>query len=193
MAATIVSSTGGPLHCSWAAPQPLRHGVAAAHRPGPEAGSTCRPAVPLPAQGPLARRPAGRPVGPETYAARNRTSSPVPVDRKADPGAGGNWYASGTPSTARDSAAEKVRSAIRYDRCESMPRSRPSSSRCEASSRWMPERAAQPPDRDQQVDQLGPLGEQLGELVHDDQQRRQRGQVTPEGSPARSVVLGHPR
>ena len=52
-------------------------------------------------------------IGPDTYAARNRTSSPCPMARKAEPGAGGNRWASGTPRTARDSAAEKVRSAIR--------------------------------------------------------------------------------
>ena len=65
------------------------------------------------AGGPAAVRTGGPAIGPETYAARNRTSSPVPVARKAEPGAGGNRWASGTPSTARDSAAEKVRSAIR--------------------------------------------------------------------------------
>ena len=37
--------------------------------------------------------------------------------------------------TVRDSPAEKVRSPMRYDRCDSSPRSRPSSSRCDDSSR----------------------------------------------------------
>jgi hypothetical protein len=38
------------------------------------------------------------------------------------------------------------------------------------------ERAAQPSDLDEQVDEVGLGREQLGELVTDDQQRRQRGQ-----------------
>ena len=44
------------------------------------------------------------------------------------------------------------------------------------------ERSAEPPDRDEEIDELRALGEQLGELVDDDQQCRQRGQVTPVGA-----------
>ncbi|SKU48758.1 Uncharacterised protein [Mycobacteroides abscessus subsp. abscessus] len=37
---------------------------------------------------------------------------------------------------ARDSLAEKVFKQSRYDRCDSSPRRRPSSRRCDASNRW---------------------------------------------------------
>src|SRR5882757_145438 len=50
---------------------------------------------------------------PETYADLNRTSVVVSIFRYARPGTGGSSYASGTPSTARLSGAEKVRSPIR--------------------------------------------------------------------------------
>ena len=66
---------------------------------------------------------------------------------------------------------------MRYDRCDSSPRSLPSSSRCEAEQQVQAERAAQAADRDHQVDQLGSLGEQLGELVDHDDQRGERRQL----------------
>ncbi len=83
--------------------------------------------------------------GPDTYAALNRVIPVVSNIRYALPGSGGSEYASATPSTARLSVAEKVRSPIRYERCVSSPRSRPVSSRCEASSRCTPsERPSRP-------------------------------------------------
>jgi hypothetical protein len=75
---------------------------------------------------------------PDTYAARNRISGSVPNFMYPWPGARGSSYASGAPSTARLSLLENVRSPMRYDRCVSRPRSRPSSSRCDASSRCTP-------------------------------------------------------
>jgi hypothetical protein len=50
------------------------------------------------------------------------------------------------------------------------------------------ERAAQPPDGDQEVDQFGPLGEELGELVDDHEQRRQRRHLVGGGAPRRGVL-----
>ena len=114
IAAIIVSSTAGP-----SGRRPAVARAAGRRRPVGARRLTRRPRPARPGTGTPAagrrRAPAPRAAGagPETYAARNRTSSSVPVARKAEPGAGGSWYASGTPSTARDSAAEKVRSAIR--------------------------------------------------------------------------------
>ena len=51
-----------------------------------------------------------------------------------------------------------------------------------------PQRPAEPPDRDEQVDQLGPLRQQLGELVDHHDESGQRRQVGT--GPARGRVLG---
>jgi len=50
----------------------------------------------------------GLSCGADTKAVWNRTNSPDAVFKYAAPGELGKWYASGTPSTARDSLAEKV-------------------------------------------------------------------------------------
>ena len=51
--------------------------------------------------------------GPETYEARNRIIVLGSGLRYPTPGMLGRVYASGTPSTARDSEAENVRSPMR--------------------------------------------------------------------------------
>ena len=50
------------------------------------------------------------------------------------------------------------------------------------------QRPAQPPDRAQELDELRPLREQLGELVDDHEQRRQRRQVAARGAAHRRVL-----
>ena len=115
--------------------------------------------------------------GPETYAALNRTSGSVPNLQVAVAGRAGQLVrVAARRAPPGDSSAENVRRPIRYDRCVSSPRSRPSSSRWRGQQQVHAERPAEPSDLDEQVDEVGLGGEQLGELVADDQQRRQRRQ-----------------
>ena len=92
------------------------------------------------------------------------------------------------PARSRDSAAENVLSPIRYDRWVSSPRSRPSSRRCEASSRCTPSERPTRPIVTKTSRNSGLADEQFAELVDDHQQGGQRGQVRPAGRPGPVVV-----
>ena len=95
------------------------------------------------------------------------------------PGTGGRWCASGTPSTARDSPGGERAQRDPVGQVRLQPADPPLVQALRGQQQVQPERAAQPADHDEQVDELRALGEQLGELVDDHQQRRQRGTGAP--------------
>src|SRR5690606_2319520 len=89
------------------APQPLE--VA----PGPPAVALAPAPAPGGGAGARSGRPGGAATGTDAGAARNRIGFPAPEARYPCPGSAGSSKASGIPSTARDSSAEKVRRPIR--------------------------------------------------------------------------------
>ena len=78
---------------------------------------------------------------------------------------------------SRLSPSENVRRLIRYDRCDSSPRILPHLQPLRGQQQVHADRSADPADRHEQLGEVGLGGEQLGELVDDHEQVRQRLQV----------------